>query len=236
VAQMLKQAPKVLIVSNQQTTTGALSTFSLQQQKYSVVSEPTAANAVERWAQEQPDLIILDINFPKDLILQLVKALREETVTPIVLITRGLTEEDLLEAYEAGVDECLIKPVSPSIFLAKIRVWLRRSRSAPAEELQPLRVGILQLLPAERGLKMGKDQRVHLTNLEMRLLYSLMSRPRHTVTAEELIQQVWGEADAADSAMLKALVYRLRHKIELHSGQGNMIRTVAGQGYLFAPP
>lgn len=226
--------PKILMISNQPTVTGALTHFSLQQ-KYNIVLEPVAANALERWAEVLPDLIVLDINFPKDLILQLVRALREETFAPIMLLTRGMVEEDLQEVYDAGVDDCLIKPISPSIFLAKIRVWLRRSRTAPANILDPLKVGNIRLLPSERTVTIGKNAPVRLTNLELRLLYMLMSRPRHILTAEELIEAVWSGQGPGDSAMLKNLIYRLRRKIEANPTEPVTIQTASGQGYMFAP-
>ena len=168
--QGLKSTPKVLIITNQQTVTGALSSFSLQQQKYNVILEPKAANAVERWAKETPDLIILDFNYPKNLIIQLIRALREQSVTPILLITRNMSDDDLLEVYNAGADDCLIKPLSPSIYLAKIRVWLRRSPTINADALEPLKIGSILLLPAERTITIRKSAPIHLTNLETRLL------------------------------------------------------------------
>ncbi len=133
-----ERVPKILIVSDQQSVTGALTSLSLQQQKYSVVVEPKAANAVERWSEVLPGLIVLDLNHPKSVMLQLVRALRAETTTPIVLLSRSLSVEDQQELYDAGVDDCLIKPVSPSIFLAKIRVWLRHSWSVPSETMVAL--------------------------------------------------------------------------------------------------
>lgn len=230
----INSTPKILMISNQPTVTGSLTHFSLQQ-KYNIVLESVAANALERWAEVQPDLIVLDINFPKDLILQLIRMLREETFTPIILLTRGMVEDDLLEIYEAGADDCLMKPISPSVFLAKIRVWLRRSMTTPANVLDPLKVGNIRLLPSERTVVIGKDTPVRLTNLELRLLYMLMSRPRHILPAEELIEAVWSGLGPGDSAMLKNLIYRLRRKIETNPSNPITIQTAPGQGYMFIP-
>lgn len=228
-----RSVPKILIISDQQTVTGALTSLSLQQQKYTVVNEPKAANAVKRWSEEMPGLIIVDLNHPKSIILQLIHALRAETMTPILLLSRSLSIEDQQEMYDAGIDDCLLKPVSPSIFLAKIRVWLRHSWSVPSETLSPLRVGNFSLLPSERAVATGKGKRIELTNLELRLLYALMSRPRHTVSSEELIQLVWGDASAADTTVLKSLIYRLRQKMEANPNSPALIQTIAGRGYMF---
>ena len=225
--------PKVLIVSNQQTT-GPLWVFSLQQQKMHVVLESVPANTLQTWEREISDLIILDINMSETATLDLIKNLRAETLTPILLLTPSRTEEYILEAYKAGVDDYLVKPVSPSLFQAKIKVWLRRSWNISADTIDPLRVGSLHLFPAERMIMLQNGRMLKLTNLELRLLYYLMSRPGCTVTIEELNQRVWGYNAEADNTMLKNVVYRLRRKIEADPAKPLIIQTIAGTGYKLA--
>ena len=229
----LATAPKVLIVSNQKTT-GPLWVFSLQQQNLNVALESIPANTLARWEKEIPDLIILDINLPEPLTLDLIGNLRAETLVPILLLTPVRSEEYVLEAYKAGVDDCLIKPVSPSLFQAKIQVWLRRSGNISIDVLNPLKVGSLQLFPSERMVFLANGSANRLTNLELRLLYYLMSRPGHTVTIEELNQRVWGYTGEADNTMLKNVVYRLRRKIESDPANPLLIQTVSGVGYRLA--
>ena len=229
----LATAPKVLIVSNQKTT-GPLWVFSLQQQNLNVALESIPANTLARWEKEIPDLIILDINLPEPLTLDLIGNLRAETLVPILLLTPVRSEEYVLEAYKAGVDDCLIKPVSPSLFQAKIRVWLRRSGNISIDVLNPLKVGSLQLFPSERMVFLANGSANRLTNLELRLLYYLMNRPGHTVTIEELNQKVWWYTAEADNTMLKNVVYRLRRKIESDPANPLLIQTVSGVGYRLA--
>ena len=229
----LGSAPKVLIVSNKQTT-GPLWVFSLQQQKMNVVLEPDPSNALQRWEKENPDLIIFDINLPEIPTLELIRSLRAETLTPILLLTSARSEEYLLEAYQAGVDDYLIRPVSPSLLQAKIRVWLRRARSISVDVLNPIRVGTLQLFPSEKIILLKNGGAAHLTNLELRLLYYLMNRPGQIVTIEELNQKVWGYNAEADNTMLKNVVYRLRRKIEANPANPLIIQTVTGVGYKLA--
>jgi two-component system alkaline phosphatase synthesis response regulator PhoP len=169
-AEKLGSTPKVLIVSNQQTT-GPLWVFSLQQQNLNVALESNPANTVARWEKEIPDLIILDISLPEGAILDLIRNLRAETLAPILLLTPVRSDEHVLEAYKAGVDDCLLKPVSPSLFQAKIKVWLRRSGNIFTDALNPLKVGTLQLFPAEKLVLLKNGGAVRLTNLELRLLY-----------------------------------------------------------------
>ena len=229
----LGTTPKVLIVSNQQTT-GPLWVFSLQQQQLNVALEAFPANTLARCETESPDLIILDINLSEAQTLELIRSLRAEMLIPIVLLTPSRTEEHVLEAYKAGVDDCMVKPVSPSLFQAKIKVWLRRAGSMSADALNTLKVGTLQLFPSEKMVLLKHGGAIRLTNLEMRLLYYLMNRPGQTVTIEELNQRVWGYNAEADNTMLKNVVYRLRRKIEQDPANPLVIQTVVGMGYKLA--
>ena len=226
----LGSAPKVLIVSNKQTT-GPLWVFSLQQQKLNVVLELNSSNAVSRWEKEIPDLILLDLNLSPVLTLELIKSLRNEMLIPIFLLASAWSEEDVLKAYQAGIDDYLPKPVSPSLLQAKIKVWLRRSASVSLDVLNQIKVGTLQLFPSEKTILLEKGGAVRLTNLELRLLYYLMNRPGQIVTIGELNQRVWGYNGEADNTMLKNVVYRLRRKIEVDPANPLIIQTVAGVGY-----
>lgn len=233
-SEKMERAPKVLVVSNQQTT-GPLWVFSLQQRKLNVVLEADPAQTLPRCEAESPDLIILDINYPEAGTLDLIKSLRVEMLTPIMLLTPVRSEEYMLETYKAGVDDCIPKPVSPSLFQAKVQVWLRRFGSISADNLSPLKVGTLQLFPSERIVMLKNGGVVSLTNLELRLLYYLMNRPGQIVTIEELNQKVWGYTAEADNTMLKNVVYRLRRKIEQDPANPLMIQTIVGVGYKLAP-
>jgi two-component system KDP operon response regulator KdpE len=226
----LTVGPRVLIVSNQQTT-GPLWVFSLQQQNLHVALEADPSNTLHRCEAETPDLIILDINLPEAQTIDLIKSLRAEMVTPILLLTPPRSEENIVEAYNAGVDDYMIKPVSPSMFNAKVRVWLRRSWSAATSTLEPVKFGGMQLFPAERMVMKSNGQAVHLTNLELRLLYYLAGHAGQTVTTEELNQRVWGYTGEVDNTMLKNVVYRLRRKIEADPASPKIIQTVTGTGY-----
>jgi len=232
-SEKLGRPPKILLVSNQQTT-GPLWVFSLQLQKLNVLLEADPTLTLQRCEVETPDLIIFDINFPESKTLDLIKSLRAEMLTPILLLTPVRSEEYVIEAYKAGVDDCMPKPVSPSLFQAKVKVWLRRFGSVSADNLNPLKVGTLQLFPSERMIMLKNGGVVQLTNLELRLLYYLMNRPGHIVTIEELNQKVWGYTAEADNTMLKNVVYRLRRKIESDPANPLIIQTVTGVGYKLA--
>ena len=222
--------PRVLIVSNQQTT-GPLWAFSLQQQSLYVALEPDPSNTLKRCETEHPDLIIFDINLSEAQTIDLIKSLRMEMVTPILLLTPPRPEENIIAVYDAGVDDYMIKPVSPSVFNAKVKVWLKRSWSTTISTLSPVKFSDMQIFPSERMVVKRNGQTVHLTNLELRLLYHLAGRMGQNVTADELNQRVWGYTGEVDNTMLKNVVYRLRRKIEVDPANPKIIQTVASGGY-----
>ena len=221
--------PKIFIVSPQ-STASPLWAFLFHQQRLTLIFESNPGNALARWNEILPDLIVLDID-GEHLALQIITALREESVLPVLLLTVLRDEKFVLEAYRAGVDECIFKPIPPVLFHAKIRAWLRRSWSVPVNMLGSLRVGPFHLMPANRVLEL-EGRTIHLTTLELRLLYYLMGKPGHAATTEELCHRIWGEHNSeGEVAALKNLIYRLRHKLEADPANPRYIRNVAGVGY-----
>jgi len=137
-------------------------------------------------------------------------------------------EDEILDAYRAGVDECVVKPISPALFLAKIMAWARRGATPPAE---PRRTA-LQLDSRHRSAVDSDGREVSLTNLEFRLLRLLMSRPDAVFSSEEILRDVWGMEGSGNAVVLKNLVYRLRKKLESAFGEKYLIQTFPG-GYAF---
>jgi DNA-binding response OmpR family regulator len=160
--------------------------------------------------------------------MELCRKYRALTSCPILLFVPTNNENEILEAYQSGVDECVVKPISPAIFLAKIQAWTRRSWSQPMSSVGTAK---LRLDPSHRSAMTGDGREVHLTNLEFRLLHLLMSRPGNIFKADEIMQTVWG-MEKADLALLKNVVYRLRKKLEEETGIMHLIQTRPG-GYSF---
>ncbi len=215
--------------------TGPLWDSLLQHGLFDVIMEDDPSRALRRCLEESPNLVLFETDNPGTLLSGVVREIREESNIPLILLTSYKSEGYILEAYQAGIDECISKPVSPAIFHAKLRAWLRRSASDLTSAMDALRVGNIALMPAERAVIIGNRPPVRLTNLEMRLLYIIMNRHSRTVTTDELIQRVWGYHGHADSTVLKNTVYRLRRKIEADQSNPTMIQTVPGIGYKFVP-
>lgn len=193
----------------------------------------SVAEALQVWSELIPDLIIIDMYSSEFDGIGLVTEIRQQGVVPILLLTPNNNETHILEAYQAGVDECVVKPISPALFLVKAKAWLRRSWSMPAESLDLLQVGRLRLDPTRRLVTTEDEQTINLTNLEFRLLHLLMTHPGWVLTTEDIVQKVWGYYGNGDSNLLKNVIYRLRRKIDPDPANPRFIHTEAGLGYKF---
>lgn len=134
----LDQSIRVMVVSNLRST-GPLWVLNLRQhEQMDVVLEPDPANCVNRWVDEKPGLIIFDVNQAQATTIELVKNLRHKTKAPIILMVSKWAEEFLVDAYYAGIDECILKPVSPALFRAIIKVWVRQAGYIPVAKPEPV--------------------------------------------------------------------------------------------------
>ena len=222
------QSPLRVYVVCDQTATAPIWGYLIREKGLVAILETIFERAMEHALEDIPDLIVIDINASHEQRIALCKRYRALSASPILLFLPASNENEILEAYQNGVDECVVKPVSPAIFLAKILAWGRRSWAQP---MSPLRTGPLRLDPAHRSAVAATGSEVRLTNLEFRLLHLLMSRPGYVFKADEIMQTVWG-MDKADLALLKNVVYRLRRKLEEETGKTDLIQTQPG-GYSF---
>jgi DNA-binding response OmpR family regulator len=206
--------------------------YILKQQGLAVILETSLDKAVDHWNREIPDLVVIDVDAHHETRLELYQKFRAVSVAPILLFLPAYHETEILEAYGAGVDEVVIKPISPAIFLAKIMAWMRRSWTVPTAELNQVKAGKHRLEPTRRCMIKPDGMEIKLTNLEFRLLHLLMSRPGHTFSAEDIIQAIWGGYGSGDQVLLKNVVYRLRRKIEADPSRPAFLQTWQG-GYLF---
>ena len=225
------QVTKVFVVCDRSDTAPVWG-YILKQQGLSVILETSLDKAMDRWTSEIPDLVVLDVDVPQEKRMELYKRFRAVSVTPILLFLPAYHESEILEAYAAGVDEVVIKPISPAIFLAKIMAWMRRSWTVPTAELTQVKAGKHRLEPARRCMINPDGLEIKLTNLEFRLLHLLMSRPGHVFSAEDIIQAIWGGYGNGDQVLLKNVVYRLRRKIEADPSHPMFLQTWQG-GYSF---
>ena len=223
---------KVLVVSDELNTARIWCQI-LNEKNMDTTLLGSPEETLQVWSEAIPDLVVIDSYSVEFDSISLVRQLREQGVVPIILLTASNNETHVLEAYRAGVDECVIKPVSPALLLAKVKAWLRRTWTMPAESLDVIQVGGLQLDPAKRQVMTDEQQTINLTTLEFRLLHLLMTHPGWVLTTEDIVQKVWGFHGNGDSNLLKNVVYRLRRKVDPDQGNPRYIHTETGLGYKF---
>ena len=223
----------VFLVSNDRET-GGIWTYALRQKGVSVMLTSSFAEAMAKWVQYPCDLVLIDVCGPDLDGIELARRLRAEVVGPILLLTPNREESHLLDAYRAGVDECIVKPVSPSLFLAKVHVWLGRSWCIPVQTLDDLEQGPLYLEATQQEVSLNGEEPIRLTHLEFRVLYLLMSHAHQVLSSDLIVARVWGQSGEGDSVLVKNVIYRLRRKIEPDPGEPRYLRTVRGRGYLFS--
>ncbi len=198
--------------------------------------EPTVvadgAHALPAFRELHPDLVLLDLMLPGMNGIDVCKAIRAESVVPIVMLTAKTDTVDVVLGLESGADDYVMKPFKPKELVARVRARLRRLDDEPAETMS---IGDLLIdMPGHAVSRAGT--RVSLTPLEFDLLVALARKPRQVFSREVLLEQVWGYRHAADTRLVNVHVQRLRSKIERDPEHPEVVLTVRGIGYKAGPP
>ncbi len=200
----------------------------------------TAADGVEgldRWRAERPDLVLLDVMLPRLDGLEVLRAIRREATTPVVVLTARADTIDVVVGLESGADDYVKKPFEMPELVARVRAALRRRAPADALEAtgQAVVLGGLRIDPAGRtALLDGRE--VALTRTEFDLLLELARQPGRVVSREALLDRVWGYDFLGDSRLVDVAVGRLRAKVEADPAEPALIVTVRGAGYKAVRP
>ena len=192
----------------------------------------TASDGRETLAQvreKRPDLIILDWMMPELDGVEVLKRLREAgDDVPVLMLTARDTIQDRVEGLDRGADDYLVKPFAPAELLARLRALLRRFEVTSKE--RPLSYAGLVLDPITRETRRG-ERKFELTPTEYELFYYLLRHPRHVLSRERILQEVWGYDFGGDDNILEVYVGYLRKKTEA-DGETRLIQTVRGVGYV----
>lgn len=216
---------KVLIVDDDRTLADVIA-FTFKREGFEVILAEDGELAYQKWETEHPDLIILDVNIPKEDGFSICKRIREQSDTPIILLTVRSDEEDILGGFQLGADDYITKPFSPRQLMARVRAVLRRSKKKNPTTIR--QVGNISLNLNRHELSFDNQQPIQLSGLELRLMDCLMINAGQIVTSEIIIDHVWGP-QGGDMDMVRQLVHRLRLKVEKDSQAS--INNVPGLGY-----
>jgi len=226
---------KALVVDDDRVLAD-LVVFTLRRAGYETVMANDATSTIRRWREDQPDLIILDINLPGTPGLEngfaICRHIRSEADTPIILLTVRGEEADIVRGLEAGADDYVLKPFSPRQLTARVQAVMRRFRATSSSQPAKLSIDGLDFNPKLREVTLANESPKTLTPLESQLLEALMLNSGQVLTFDELISDVWGSGGGS-AEMLRQLVKRLRSKIETDSTNPEYIQNLPGLGYAF---
>jgi len=185
------------------------------------------AEALEKFRDMRPDLVLLDLMLPGLDGIEVCTRIRAESGTPIIMLTARTDTVDVVRGLEAGADDYVVKPFNPTELIARIRARLRGPQQDASEMLA---IGDLEIdVSAHEVSRNG--QSISLTPLEFDLLVILARKPQQVFTREVLLEKVWGYQYKADTRLVNVHVQRLRAKIELDPDNPTIVTTVRGVGY-----
>lgn len=218
---------KALIVDDDRILADVIA-FTLRKEGFEVIQAYDGNTAIQRWQEDLPDFIILDVNMPHLDGFTVCRKIREQSDVPIILLTVRGEEDDIVQGLDIGADDYIVKPFSPRQLAARIRAVLRRAGEKITSPT--LLVGNLRLNSSQREVFINGEAPIQLTMLENRLLECLMVNVGHVLTADTIIDRVWGPS-GGDRDMLRQLIRRLRGKIEPDPTNPSYIKTIPGLGY-----
>lgn len=225
---MSEAAIRVLVVDDEPQILRFLRT-SLTANGFTVIEATTAAEALRHAAADAPDVIVLDLGLPDMDGKEVIRALREWSETPVIVLSARAREAEKIEALDLGADDYVNKPFGIGELMARLRTALRH-RLRRQGETPVFRVGELSVDLTRRLVKRGEET-LHLTPKEYELLRVLVQHAGKVVTQRQILQAVWGPAHVEDAAYLRVYVGQLRRKLEPDPDAPSLIETEAGVGY-----
>jgi len=227
--------PALLLVEDEAGARRALAEY-LGRCGYGVYEAATAQEAMRLWDAHRADLVLLDLGLPALDGVDVIRRIRREATTPIIILSARGDERDKISGLEAGADDYLTKPFATDELNARIRAVLRRAGGRDADPQGCLRLGPIELDPVRREVGVAGTP-VHLTPREYELLKVLLSHQGRVLTKARLLRSVWGQAYADESTYLHVYVNRLRRKLAAAGGGVSLeglIETEPGIGYRVA--
>ena len=224
----------ILVVEDEASFVEAL-TIGLRREGFEVVVAVDGAEALERFDEINPDLVLLDVMLPKVSGIDVCRQLRKRTQVPIIMVTAKGAEIDTVVGLEVGADDYVTKPYRLRELVARMRAVLRRSdTNTSTVVLAPgmIEVGDVLLDPEEHRVKVAGDD-ISLPLKEFELLHLLLANAGRVLPRETLIDRVWGNDYVGDTKTLDVHVKRLRSKIEPDPAMPTRIVTIRGLGYKY---
>lgn len=226
---------KILVVDDEQAVRESLRR-SLSFNGYDVLLAPDGVEAIAIVHDENPDIMVLDVNMPNMDGLEVCRTLRSEGWgRPILMLTARDGVSDRVAGLDAGADDYLPKPFALEELLARVRSLVRRAAASANEISRPaasikLAFEDLKLDADTREVSRG-DRAISLTRTEFSLLKLLMENPRKVLSRNTILEEVWGYDFPTSGNALEVYIGYLRKKTEA-GDEPRLIHTVRGVGYV----
>jgi len=225
-------SPRILLVDDEPAVQTLL-TYPLAKDGYEVVLAVDGRQALERFAEQRFDLVVLDIMLPKLDGIEVCRRLRTRSQVPIIMLTAKDDEVDKVVGLEMGADDYITKPFSVREFRSRVRAALRRAEMAGGGVSdEPILAGELEVDRERRTVRMRGAQ-VKLTYVEFEVLTALASAPGRVFTRETLLGRIWGDSKYRDPRTIDVHIRHLREKLERDPRRPEYLFTVRGVGYRF---
>jgi len=225
---------RVLLVDDEPQILRALR-INLRARQYDVITVANGSDALDAARDKHPDLVVLDLGLPDLDGVEVIRALREWSPVPIVVLSGRADNRDKVRALDAGADDYVTKPFSVDELLARVRAVSRR-RTGPDAAVSA-RIGRYDVDLTAHTAQAADDpgESVHLTRTEWMLLDVLVRNPGKLVAQRQLLQEVWGPTYLQESQYLRQYIAQLRRKLEDEPARPRHLITEPGMGYRFRP-
>jgi DNA-binding response OmpR family regulator len=224
---------RTILVVDDETTLRETLVEVLEMEGYRAIPAADGREALARFREDRPDLVLLDVMLPELSGVEVCRILRAESAVPIIMLTAKDGEVDKVVGLELGADDYVTKPFSLRELSARIRAILRRSEQAAGPEMPPpVPAGRVQVdLAGHRILRDGEV--VPLKPKAFELLAFLLRNQGQVFTRDQLLERVWGYDYAGESRTVDVHIHWLRAEIEEDPATPRHLQTVRGVGYVF---
>jgi DNA-binding response OmpR family regulator len=229
----MPDASTILLVDDEDSVQKLLA-YPLEREGFRVLQARDGEEALDRFASERVDLVVLDVMLPTLDGLEVCKRLRADSEVPIIMLTARDDELDKVLGLELGADDYITKPFSIREFRSRVRALLRRASvpRRPATDGEVIVSGAMTIDLARRTVDV-RGAAAQLTYVEFELLRTLAANPGRVYSRRMLLEALWGGADYREPRTIDVHVRHLREKLERDPADPEYIVTVRGVGYRF---
>ncbi len=207
--------------------------MNLELEGHTVFEATDGVHALQQVRDTLPDLVILDVMMPELDGFETLRALREFSSVPVIVLTARGEEDDRVRGLELGADDYVTKPFSPRELVSRVKAVLRRTEAPAPAEKGPLKIDDRLQIDFDRREVFVDGKLVKLRPTEFRLLYHLVSNAGWVVPHDQLLAKVWGYEYRDETHYLRLYVNYLRQKLEADPARPKYILTERGVGYRF---